>query len=286
VRVLRVKLTIGAHGRSVLSGLSARRCQRIGLKSGSGSTVVTGTHVGRDSHCRHGTDYRRDRSANAIVTAHDRVAESAMRLPQGLTVCLMCLAVVAAGACSNQRASAQRLLKDIDSSMAAAFPDASQYAPDDLMEVEKKAAALKASFATRDYKSVVKGAPPVLAAAQALASTALVKKEQERRKMQSQWAALAAEVPGDINSVRSRIDFLSLPGNKKLASGVDLETAKGGLADARLLWTNAQQAYGSQHFVDAMADGNGAKAKVQALAASMKMDFSQPAAVADTALDH
>ncbi|MGA2366010.1 MAG: hypothetical protein ABSG12_11025 [Steroidobacteraceae bacterium] len=148
--------------------------------------------------------------------------------------------------------------------------------------MQKKAAELKASFDKKDYKAVVNAAPPVLAAAQSLATSSAVKKEQETKKLQLQWAALAAEVPGDINVIQSRIDFLGKPRNRKLASGVDLDAARGSLGDATLLWSNAQQAYTASRFEEAMADGNGAKGKLQALAASMKLDFSQPAAVQDT----
>jgi hypothetical protein len=203
-----------------------------------------------------------------------------MRLSQDAKLWVVFSALILA-ACS-QRDPAQKLINDIDAAVSAASPDAAKYVPDDLIDVQKKAAELKASFDKKDYKAVVNAAPPVLAAAQSLATSSAVKKEQETKKRQLQWAALAAEVPGDINVIQSRIDFLGKPRNRKLASGVDLDAARGSLGDATLLWSNAQQAYTASRFEEAMADGNGAKGKLQALAASMKLDFSQPAAVQDT----
>ena len=203
-----------------------------------------------------------------------------MRLSQDAKLWVVFSALILA-ACS-QRDPAQKLINDIDAAVSAASPDAAKYVPDDLIDVQKKAAELKASFDKKDYKAVVNAAPPVLAAAQSLATASAVKKEQETKKLQLQWAALAAEVPGDINVIQRRIDFLGKPRNRKLASGVDLDAARGSLGDATLLWANAQQAYTASRFEEAMADGNGAKGKLQALAASMKLDFSQPAAVQDT----
>ncbi len=206
-----------------------------------------------------------------------------MRLSHRRSVRVMLVCLFAA-ACSSQKIPAQKLIEDIDAAVNAA-PDAAKYVPDDLMDVQKKAGGLRASFDKQDYKSVVQGAPAVLAAARALASSTAVKKVQENKTLRAQWNALAAEVPGNLHIVQSRVDFLSRRENKKLASGVDLDAVRVSLTDAESSWASALRANAAGHVDEALASGNGAKNKLQALAASMKVDFSQPAAVKDTSPD-
>jgi hypothetical protein len=205
--------------------------------------------------------------------------------PRKITALVFAL-LLALAACSSHKGEAEKMLADIDAAIAGAAPDAAKYSPDDLVEVQKNAAALRASFEAKEYKSVMKQAPSVLAAAQALGPTATVKKTQEMRKLQAQWATLAAEIPDQINVVQSRMDYLGKPANRKLATGVDLDTARTSLQDVHALWVGAQQAYAGNRFEEALADGNGAKGKLQALADSMKVDFSEPAAVQDTSVNH
>jgi hypothetical protein len=199
-----------------------------------------------------------------------------------------CAWIAAAGfmlaACANQKGPAQKLVKDIETTVNSAAPDAARYAPDQLSDVEKKLGDLKASLDKRDYKTVVKGAPPVMGAAQALASAAAAKKDQVTRGLHLEWIGLATALPGDATALQSRIDFLSKIENKKLASGVDLGTAESSLNDATSVWSSAQAAFAGGRLEEAVAIGNSAKTKLEALAKSMRLDFTQPAAVQDTSL--
>jgi hypothetical protein len=142
--------------------------------------------------------------------------------------------------------------------------------------------ALKADFDKGNYKSVLDNGHPVLSAAQALSGAAQAKKELIARGFEDQWATLAGSIPGDASSIQSRIDFLSKKENKKLAAGVDLSEARSSLSDAEANWTKAQDAHSGGNLEPAVALAKTVQAKLTALAASMKLNFDQPAAIADT----
>jgi hypothetical protein len=197
---------------------------------------------------------------------------------------LLVIAGIMLAACGSQQGDASKMIGDIQSTVDSASPEAAKYVPDQLTDVQNKLGELKASFDKKDYKSVVSAAPPVMSAAQALAGAAASKKHLIEQGFTDQWNALAAAIPGNATSIQSRIDFLSKKENKKLATGVDLDAARSNLSDAEASWQKAQDAFAQGNNLEvAVTIAKATKSKLDALAASMKLDLTQPAAVRDTA---
>src|SRR5471030_2214858 len=110
-------------------------------------------------------------------------------------------------ACANQMEPAKQAIAGIESAIAAA-PDATKYIPDQLAAVQAKLADLKTSFDNKDYKSVLAGAPAVLADAQGLLGATMLKKEAVVKAMNDEWPGLAASMPGLMTAVTNRATAL------------------------------------------------------------------------------
>jgi len=186
-------------------------------------------------------------------------------------------------ACAGQKEPAQKLIGDIESTVAAASSEAGKYVPDQLMDVQAKLGDLKASFDKQDYAAVVTGAPAVLGAAQTLATAAAAKKDEVLKALNDEWTELAGSLPGDVTAIQSRIEFLSKKSNKKQAAGMDLDAAKAGVTDTTSLWSKAQAAFAAGNLDEAVSTAKDVKAKVTALAASLKLDLPATGAPATAA---
>jgi hypothetical protein len=191
---------------------------------------------------------------------------------------LISMAAIIIAACAGQKEPAQRLIGDIESTVTAASTEAAKYVPDQLADVQSKLGDLKASFSKQDYAAVVMGAPAVLSAAQNLATAAAAKKDEILKALNDQWTGLAGALPAAVTAVQNRIDLLSKKSSKKLAAGIDLDAAKAGVGDATSLWSKAQAAFAAGNLDEAVSTAKDVKAKVDALAASLKMNLTAPAA--------
>lgn len=201
---------------------------------------------------------------------------------QSLRTYAVLTAVVVMAACSSQKEPAQKLISDIDALVNSAAPDAAQYVPDRLQDVQNKLGDLRASFDKGDYKAVVSGAPPVMASAQELAGASTAKKDEVTSALKTEWVSFESALPENASAIQNRIEFLGKKENQKLASGVDLNAAKTALSEVNALWSKAQAAYAAGNLPEAVTTASSVKTSLDALAASMKLDFKQPAAVRDT----
>jgi hypothetical protein len=197
---------------------------------------------------------------------------------------LIALAAVIVAACAGQKEPAQKLISDIQSAVTAASAEAVKYVPDQFADVQAKLEVLKASFDKQDYAAVVTGAPAVLSAAQGLATAAAAKKDEVLKALNDEWTRLAASVPGSVSAIQSRIDLLSKKSSKKLAAGIDLDAAKAGVGDAASLWSKAQAAFAAGNLDEAVSTAKDVKAKIGALATSLKLGMPATAAAAPTAI--
>jgi hypothetical protein len=186
----------------------------------------------------------------------------------------MSLAILVLAACGGQKEPAQRLIAEIQATITAASDEAAKYVPGELQDVETQFAGLKAAFDKKDYPAVVTGAQAVLGAAQSLATDAAAKKDEILKALNDKWTALAGSVPGYMTAIQNRLDFLGKKANKKAAAGIDVDAAKSGLSDAMSLWSKAQAAFAAGNMEEAVATAQSVKAKVESVAAAVKLDLS------------
>jgi len=175
-------------------------------------------------------------------------------------------------ACAGQKEPAQKLLADIEATVTAAAPEAAKYVPDQLMSVQTKFGALKASFDKQDYAAVVSGAPALLGAAQMLATAAASKKDEVLKALNDKWSVLAAAVPESMIAIQNRIDALRKKSNKNIAAGMNLEAARTSLDEAASLWSKAQAAFASGSMEEAVRTAEDVRTRIEAVAATLKLD--------------
>jgi hypothetical protein len=181
-------------------------------------------------------------------------------------------------ACAGQKEPAQKLLADIQATVTAASTEAAKYVPDQLMEVQTQYGQLKASFDKQDYAAVISGAPMVFAQAQTLATAAAAKKDEVLKALNDRWMGLAGTVPEYATAVQNRIDVLRKKSSKKPAAGMDLDAAKSSLDQATSLWSKAQAAFAGGNMEEAVSTAQDVKSRVEAVAATLKLELAAPAA--------
>jgi hypothetical protein len=183
-------------------------------------------------------------------------------------------AALALLACAGQKEPAQKLLLDTDATIIAASAEASKYVPQQLAEVQRQYADLKAAFDKQDYAGVLAAAPAVLGAAQTLATAAAAKKDEVLKVLNDDWTGLASVLPDDVAAIQARIDLLGKKPNKRRGSGVDLDAAKSTLSDATSLWSKATAAFAAGNLDEAVATAKAVKAKLGPLAATLNVNLA------------
>ncbi len=190
---------------------------------------------------------------------------------------LISLAALVIAACANDRDPAQKMMLDIQAAIHAASEDAAKYAPDRLNDVQTKYDDLQTALTAQDYKGVLARGPAVLTEAQGLAGAAAAKKTELTQQLNDQWSSVSSVVPQEITAIQSRIDMLSQKKNHKLAQeilkGTDLDAVKSALGDATSLWSKAQGAFGNGNMDEAVSAAKDARAKLDTVAGTLKIDL-------------
>jgi hypothetical protein len=194
-----------------------------------------------------------------------------VRLKTGFAIAAL-LAIVFAG-CSNQKDSAQNLLWEIDATISAAEPEAAKYVPEQLAGIRTKLGDLRAAFDKKDYAGVISEGPAVLGSAQSLAMAAAAKKDEILKALNDDWNSLALALPGEVTALQNRVELLETKSGKKLAKGVDIDTAKDRMGEVTSLWSKAQAAFAAGNLNEAVATAKAVKSKADALAGVLKLDL-------------
>ena len=188
-------------------------------------------------------------------------------------------AALALWACSGQKQPAEKLLLDTDATIIAASAEAARYVPQQLADVQRQYVDLKTAFDKQDYAGVMATGPAVLGAAQTLATAAAAKKDEVLKALNDDWTGLAAVVPNDVLALQARIEQLSQKSNKKLAAGIDVDGARQGLGDAMSLWSKATAAFAAGNLDEAVSTAKAVKAKLDPIAAALKITLTPPASM-------
>ena len=177
--------------------------------------------------------------------------------------------------CSSMKEPATKAIADAEATLATVRDDAARYLPNDLQGVDASIADLKAKLQAGDYQGIMAAVPDLTTKLSALKDAAAAKKtemEAALEKAKSDWTAMAADLPGMIGALESRVSALSA--SRKLPKGMDaakLDSAKTGLAAAKSAWEAASAAFTSGNVMDAVAKAQEAKAKAGEAMAALGM---------------
>ena len=183
---------------------------------------------------------------------------------------LALLAGLALAACANLQEPAKKVLADVEATVTATSADAEQYVPDQYAAVKQKLADMKAAFDKQDYKTVIEGGPALMTEAKGLADAAAAKKREVLEALNSQWTAVAAQVPQTLSAIEARLATIKKA--HKLPKGVTKDAvaaANAGLADLKSSWADATSAFGSGNLQGALDKAKAVKAKADEIAAQL-----------------
>lgn len=174
-------------------------------------------------------------------------------------------AVVLSVGCASQKEPAEKAVAKVEASLAALKTDAATYAADELKEVEKSVARLKAKLAEQDYGGALQGAPAVasrVAALEAMVAKRKADAEELVAAAQQEWKDLSSSVPELVATLQTRVDALTR--SRRLPQGMDkeaFETAKSDFEKLKASWAEATAEAGAGMTADAVRRARAAKAK-------------------------
>jgi len=194
-----------------------------------------------------------------------------------LFVAALAAAVLAAG-CAGQKEPATKAVADVEASLSALRDDASKYAATELQSADAALASLKSSLQTGDYKSILAGAPALVAQVDTLRKTIADKKAEAEAALEAakgKWAEASTDLPKMVAAIQSRLDILTR--SKKLPKNLDkaaLDSAVAGFDSIKAAWGEATAAATSGNFVEAMGKADAVKAKGAEVMAALGMTTS------------
>ncbi len=191
-----------------------------------------------------------------------------------LFVAALAAAVLAVG-CAGQKEPATKAVADVEASLSALREDASKYAATELQSADATLATLKSSLQTGDYKSILAGAPALVAQVDTLRKTIADKKAEAEAALEAakgKWTEASTDLPKMVEAIQSRLDILTK--SKKLPKNLDkaaLDSAVAGFDSLKSAWGEATAAATSGNFVEAMGKADAVKAKGAEVMAALGM---------------
>jgi hypothetical protein len=178
----------------------------------------------------------------------------------GVVISLLALALITCGCTDRRIEPAREAIAEVEAALATAGTDPIKYVPGEVERVRDRLDSLKQDFAGEDYEAVLREAPAVLAAAQALPAEADRRESELLQSLQAEWSVLEPAVPGRIEAMRSRVQALAagrvLP---PAISRDDLNRATGRIDDAQALWERALVERHAQRLPEAVTLANQAR---------------------------
>jgi hypothetical protein len=178
---------------------------------------------------------------------------------------LVCAATLA---CNSGKAPAEAAMKLAEEAVSGAQAEAAKLVPDDMKSLSDDLAAAKGMIAKGDYKGALAAAQSI----QQKSTEVLAKAKAKKDELTATWNQMSDGLPKMVDAIKSRVDILSQ--SKKLPAGMDaakLTAAKDGLAAATATWGEAQEAFKSGNWTEAIAKGTSVKEKATAVMAALGM---------------